>query len=314
MGKLLTNIEQEEKNRILEMYGIKKTIISEQLDPMPPAGSTIKFKLRTSPTTFTGKIVSTSGNLLTIKKTSPPPTSVDTFTKVDSRTMKLGSLMFNVISVTPPTTPTPTPRRPTIIPVPSELKNQRINLFDCVDYNPQFSEKVLEDILITELKEVFPDEKIPNKMHERVGSYLKLTTNRQLASGGKLILYFICGYEGFGTNHDVDGTSSDDHNVVLSKFINGKYAEKCNPSELEPIKDKAGSDEMKRKTDTINQPSKLPEPRTQPLSPAPLKENNNPDGIPTRVFSNTLHNFLTEKYCGKSWSQNRPEDDTTGNV
>lgn len=313
MGKLLTNIEQEEKNRILEMYGIKKTIISEQLDPMPPAGSTIKFKLRTSPTTFTGKILSTSGNLLTIKKISPPPTSVDTFTKVDSRTMKLQSnLIFEVISVTPPTTPRPTPRRPITIPVPKELVTQRINFFACPDYDANISDKALDSILITKLEEIFADEIIGDEMQDRVGSYIKLTTNRKLVGGKPLIIYFICGYEGFGTNHD--GTVIDDLNVVLSKYENGRYAEKCNQRELAPIQDKAGSDEMKRKTDTINQPSKLPEPRTQPLSPAPLKENNNPDGIPTRVFSNTLHNFLTEKYCGKSWSQNRPEDDTTGNV
>lgn len=309
MGKLLTNIEQEEKNRILEMYGIKKTIISEQLDPIPPAGSTIKFKRRTGSTTFTGKILSTSGNTLTIKKTSPPPEIVDTFTKVDSRTMKLGSIMFDVISVTPPTTPRPTPRRPITIPVPKELVTQRINFFACPDYDANISDKALDSILITKLEEIFADEIIGDEMQDRVGSYIKLTTNRKLVGGQPLIMYFICGYEGFATNHD--GTSLDDLNVVLSKYENGRFAEKCG-SQLTIDRTPAQNDQQKKIDRILNQPNIPPVPPVPNIPP--IKEENNPDGIPTRVFSKTLYNFLTQKYCGKSWSQNRPQDDTTGNV
>ena len=314
MGKLLTSIEQREKNRILEMYGISNNLVSEQLDPTPPVGSKIVYKPMGAPRTITGKLLSVTGTRLQIKDESTG--SVIPFEKVRRNLMRQGSAYFDVISVTPPSRTRPPRNIPTNIPVPPQLASQRINFFACPDYDPNLSPKALDSILITKLEEVFPDLEIGREMEDTVGSFIKMTTNRKLVEGNPLIIYFICGYEGFGTNHD--GTPSDDLNILLNKFENGRFAEKCNKPELSIDRTPAQSDQQKKIYRILGQ--KVPPPNIPPVPPSPptipsnLREDNNRDGIPTRVFSNTLHKFLTDKFCSKAWSQNRPQDDNTKNV
>lgn len=314
MGKFLTSVPENEKNRILEMYGIQKHILSEQRTPPYnlQVGGTVTIKLTPGP-----------GNLVKLKidrvrsRTSFENSRWGVHEIVNNNFLRRAGMImeYPIVQVDPPgrSTPPPPPRTttpptPKAVPLPKELANQRINFFLCPDYDPNLSQKALDSILITKLEEVFPDDDIVGKsMEDRVGSFVKLTTNRKLVGGTPLILYFICGYDGFATNHD--GFRYDDFNVLITKFEGGRYAERCNKPQTTPDKTPAGTEEMKKRIDTIRQPINLPQPNPNP-KPG-LREGEEDEGgtgIPTRVFSNTLHDFLTNKYCGKSWSQGGQEE------
>ena len=322
MARTRLIIEENEKNKILKMYGIQKTPLNEQ--NVPPFNFTpgrIITLQRISPTLGTPmdyRIRENNTNNLLIQ-VPPSYTLQYVFYFTDpSKTMMTGRRpgnLYRIIKVsaasTPPTTrrptPTPTPSptpglQPQILPItiPTELTAARIDLFKCPDYDPANQEPDVPSIKITKMEEVLPAG-VGEDMTENIGRYIKITTDRPiLATKKPLILYFICDYDGFATNHD--GSDIDNFNVLVRKFdgAGGKTPPGCDTKrDLQKPTEKA-SPEMK-KIEITNPPT--PKPPSLPMT-----ENNggtNSNFEPTRVFSNQLHNFLQQKYCGLTWTKSR---------
>lgn len=290
MKHLFKEITNNERNRILEMHGFRKSLVVEQTTPPfnYREGRLIRLSLKDA------RGFHPQPNFLEIITVMPSGIRVKTpdgrelnmiFTNSTKTMLNGGTSLYRVDEVKDKTTTTPSTGE---APKPKP-EYPPVNLFSEKDYRTTGERPIADQVQIIEEEEKRDKSFSPGR---NVGSFIKLTTDNKIKEGKPLILYFICGYEGFVTNFD--GYDIDDINVLIRKF------------EMDPAQWKVEQTPARERDSSVRDSMQLPKTKSpnlepKPVVPRPLNiQTENYDKYrdwPLVVYSNDFHEILTKKYC-----------------
>jgi hypothetical protein len=214
MKHLFNDISREEKQRILEMHGVKKPLISEQVLNIGnfPTGSSHNVKLKgdASGKVFVLKVnrnngmslwcnlILTGREIIHDENFFIEGNTICTYLGGNSSRKKVFELVTNAPSKPKTNNPKPTSECPQSASAQKIFGGSKINLYpDQSQTTPSISQ-----VCVTDIVEIKSDKLDANFEQKEKGFILPTNITTAYNKGEKLKLYFVCGYDYLINNNE----------------------------------------------------------------------------------------------------------------